>query len=54
MAHTIPPAESKEIKLTVGKHTIIPIDAPQGFLQINRQMGVYNYNEKVKCIVRKN
>ncbi len=53
VAHTIPPAESKEIKLTVGKHTIIPIDAPQGFLQINRQMGVYNYNEKVKCIIRK-
>lgn len=53
VAHTIPPTESKEVKLTVGKHTIIPIDAPQGFLQINRQVGVYNYNEKVKCIIRK-
>lgn len=53
VAHTIPPTESKEIKLTVGKHTLIPIDAPQGFLQINRAVGVYNYNEKIKCVVRK-
>lgn len=53
VAHTIPPTESKEIKLSVGKHTIIPIDAPQGYLQINRPTGIYNYNEKVKCIVRK-
>ncbi|MBN8692554.1 MAG: VWA domain-containing protein [Bacteroidetes bacterium] len=53
VAHTIPPTESKEIKLTVGKHTLIPIDAPQGFLQVNRAVGVYNYNEKIKCVVRK-
>ena len=53
VAHTIPPTESKEIKLTVGKHTLIPIDAPQGFLEISRPVGVYNYNEKVKCVVRK-
>lgn len=51
-AHTIPPTESKEVKLTVGKHTIIPIDAPQGFLTVNRPEGVYNYNEKVKYLVR--
>jgi len=53
VAHTIPPVESKEVKLNVGKHTIIPIDAPQGNLTINRPAGVYNYNEKVKYIVRK-
>jgi Ca-activated chloride channel family protein len=53
IAHTIPPVESKEVKLTIGKHTIIPIDAPQGFLSINRPAGVYNYNEKVKYVVRK-
>lgn len=52
VAHTIPPVESKEVKLTVGKHTFIPIDAAQGYLQINRNVGVYNYNEKVKCVVR--
>ncbi|WP_396127444.1 hypothetical protein [Aurantibacillus circumpalustris] len=53
IAHTIPPTESKEIKLSPGKHNIIPIDAPQGFLAINRNQGVYNYNERVKCVVRK-
>lgn len=51
-AHTIPPVESKETKLTIGKHTIIPIDAPQGFLTVNRPEGVYNFNEKVKYLVR--
>lgn len=37
----------------MGKHTVIPIDAPQGFLKISRNQGVYNFNEKVKCIIRK-
>lgn len=53
IAHTIPPVESNEIKLNVGKHTLIPIDAPQGFLMVKRPEGVYNYNEKVKYIIRK-
>ncbi len=53
IAHTIPPVESNEIKLNVGKHTQIPIDAPQGFLMVKRPEGVYNYNEKVKYIIRK-
>jgi Ca-activated chloride channel family protein len=53
IAHTIPPTESKEVKLSVGKHNIIAIDAPQGFLNIKRNEGAYNYNEKVKCIIRK-
>lgn len=53
IAHTIPPSESKEVKLSQGKHTIIAIDAPQGNLIIKRPEGVYNFNERVKCIVRK-
>ncbi|MES2132643.1 MAG: VWA domain-containing protein [Bacteroidota bacterium] len=53
VAHTIPPVESKDIKLTQGKHTIIPIDAPQGFIELKRPQGVYNYNERIKSIVRK-
>lgn len=53
IAHTIPPTESKEVKLSLGKHTIIPIDAPQGFIELRRPMGVYNFNEKIKSIVRK-
>ncbi len=53
IAHTIPPTESKEIKLTQGKHTIIPIDAPQGFVELRRPAGIYNFNERVKSIVRR-
>ncbi|MDP1803263.1 MAG: VWA domain-containing protein [Bacteroidota bacterium] len=53
IAHTIPPTESKEVKLSQGKHTIIAIDAPQGNLIIKRPNGIYNFNERVKCIVRK-
>lgn len=53
IAHTIPPVESRETKLAPGKHTIIAIDAPQGYLQIKRNQGAYNFNEKVKCVVRK-
>lgn len=52
-AHTIPPVESEEVRLVQGKHTIIPIDAPQGFLSVNRMNGIYNFNEKVKLVVRK-
>lgn len=53
VAHTIPPTESKDIKINPGKHTIIPIDAPQGFIELKRPMGVYNFNERIKSIVRK-
>jgi Ca-activated chloride channel homolog len=51
--HTIPPVQSETIKLAQGKHTIIPADAPQGFLNIKRNTGAYNANERVKCIVRR-
>jgi Ca-activated chloride channel homolog len=53
VAHTIPPTESAEIKLTAGKHTVIPIDAPQGYFAVKRSDGIYNYNERVKVVVRK-
>lgn len=53
IAHTIPSVESKETKLSSGKHNIIALDAPQGYLTVNRPAGVYNYNEKIKYIVRK-
>ena len=53
IAHTLPETESKEVKLSQGKHTIIPIDAPQGYFVIKRPDGIYNFNERVKCIIRK-
>ncbi|MCC6180326.1 MAG: VWA domain-containing protein [Bacteroidia bacterium] len=52
IAHTIPPTQSSDVKLTQGKHTIIPIDAPQGFIELRRAFGMYNFNEKIKAIVR--
>jgi len=53
IAHTIPPVESKDTKLSPGKHTVIALDAPQGFIQVKRNEGAYNFNEKVKCVIRK-
>ena len=41
IAHTIPPVASKESTLHSGIHNIIPIDAPQGFLTIERPEGPY-------------
>lgn len=52
-AHTIPAVESNTFNIAIGKHTTVPLDAPQGFLSINRLAGVYNFNEKVKFIVRR-
>ncbi len=52
LVHTIPQKESEETKLTAGKHTTIPIETPQGSMIITRPNGIYNFNEKVKYIVR--
>ena len=48
VAHTIPQSNTDvEWKLTPGKHTIIPIDAGQGELQL-----VVSGNQDISCIVR--
>lgn len=46
--HTIPPVEKKGIELVPGKHNIIAVDAPQGYIHIKT-----DGNEKIPCIVRK-
>lgn len=48
VAHTIPSVESELITLTPGKHTIIPINTPQGILELKMQN-----KERYKFIVRK-
>lgn len=53
IAHTIPPVQAEKVKLNIGTHNVIPIDAPQGYLSINRGTGIYNFNEKVRVIIRK-
>ncbi|MEO8761555.1 MAG: VWA domain-containing protein [Bacteroidia bacterium] len=52
IANTIPPRQIEHVKLTIGTHNVIPIDAPQGGLTIKRGVGIYNNNEKVKCVIR--
>ena len=47
--HTMPPVYSDEVNLEAGKHTIVKIDAVQGFLQIDRPLGV---SQNIPCIVR--
>ena len=53
VAHTIPPVEISDVKLTMGQHNVIPMDAPQGFLEVRRDNTTYNSNEKIKFIVRR-
>lgn len=53
VVHTIPPVTIDSVTLTPGKHTIIAVDAPQGYL--NLKVGGNNSNaaKDVKAIVRK-
>ncbi len=34
VVHTVPPVEKKNITITKGKHNVIPVDAPQGYLKL--------------------
>ena len=49
--HTIPPVEVDNIKLDVGKHTILAADAPQGMLVVKTKDG-HQYRD-IQFIVRK-
>lgn len=53
VTHTIPPVEISNVKLTMGKHNTIPMDTPQGMLEVKRDNTTYNNNDKIKFIVRK-
>jgi len=52
IVHTIPQTSSHDFTITPGKHTTVPVDAPQGSMVVSRPNGIYNFNEKVKYIVR--
>jgi len=51
VVHTIPPQVKENIVLQKGKHNIIPLDAPQGFLNLQTD-GPIVY-KSLSCIVRK-
>jgi Ca-activated chloride channel homolog len=52
VANTIPQKQIHGITLNIGTHNVIPIDAPQGVLAVKRSGGLYNNNDKAKCIIR--
>ncbi len=49
--HTIPPIEKKNIIIKQGKHNIIPVDAPQGYLKLELEGTLNKYYPT--CVVRK-
>lgn len=51
VVHTIPPQVKENIILQKGKHNIIPLDAPQGYLSLQTE-GPIVY-KSLQCIVRK-
>ncbi|GAB4137946.1 MAG: hypothetical protein Fur0041_12830 [Bacteroidia bacterium] len=51
VVHTIPEVVKENITITPGKHNIISLDAPQGYLNLS-VAGINNY-QTLKCIVRK-
>jgi len=53
LVHTLPPIEKKGITLDAGKHTIIPLDAPQGFLNLKAGDSPAATHKELMCIVRK-
>jgi Ca-activated chloride channel homolog len=42
--HTIPPQEKKNISIVKGKHNVINVDAPQGFLKLELDGTINQYN----------
>jgi Ca-activated chloride channel family protein len=52
--HTLPAIEKKEVAINADKHTIIEVNAPQGFIDFSHQ-GVLprqELAEKIKCVIR--
>jgi Ca-activated chloride channel family protein len=43
MVHTIPPIEKKNITIQQGKHNVIPVDAPQGYLRLELEGTLSKY-----------
>ncbi|MBM3404288.1 MAG: VWA domain-containing protein [Bacteroidetes bacterium] len=52
VVHTIPPVYKDSIKLSPGKHTIIGVDAPQGYLNL-KTSGTNPTVKNLPCVVRK-
>ncbi|MFZ4398786.1 MAG: vWA domain-containing protein [Bacteroidales bacterium] len=54
VVHTIPPVKKDSISLTPGKHSIIAVDVPQGYMKLKLMSGSAAINNKnLQCIIRK-
>ncbi|MDF2450054.1 MAG: Mg-chelatase subunit ChlD [Bacteroidota bacterium] len=51
IVHTIPPIEKKNITIQQGKHNVIPVDAPQGYLKLELDGTLSKYFPT--CVIRK-
>lgn len=51
VVHTLPLVHKENITIIPGKHNVIALDAPQGYLQL--EMNGLNEYKDLKCIVRK-
>ncbi len=52
VVHTIPPVEKTGIELIPGKHNVIAVDAPQGYINL-KMSGSIDYTKNLNCIIRK-
>ena len=52
VVHTIPPQEKKNIGIVKGRHNVIPVDAPQGYLRLELDGAINKYFPTT--IIRKN
>jgi|TARA_B110000879_G_C11155372_1_gene506619 Ca-activated chloride channel family protein len=50
VAHTVPPVRTDSLTMTPGKHNLLGVDAPQGF--INIEVNGFNSRTPVQAIVR--
>ena len=50
VVHTLPAVEKKDVKLIPGKHTVVPIDVPQGLLKL--QAGAGGFYKDLQCVIR--
>lgn len=53
VVNTLPPVEKTDISLSAGKHNIIALDAPQGYLRLQIGLEESNLFRDIQCILRK-
>ena len=52
VVHTIPPVEKRGVEFVAGKHNIVAVDAPQGYINL-KVSGLAENIKNADCIIRK-